>query len=107
MALTILACCKQAGGVALTVSETVRKVATAICEAEGENPQAAQPNARDIRHPAKRWEAKVAQAKAALGALREPTPAMKQAGRDAVPVAMSDRAAKDCFHAMIEQAKRG
>ena len=92
---------------ALSVSETVRKMAAAICEAEGENPHAAQPNGRDARHPAKRWEAKVAQAQAALGALREPTPAMKQAGRDAVPVAISDRAAKDCFHAMVEQAKRG
>ena len=90
----------------LSVSETVRKMAAAMCEAEGENPHASPPNARDARHPVKRWETKVPQAQAALGALREPTPAMKQAGRDAVPVAMSDRVAKDCFQAMVEQAKR-
>ena len=90
----------------MAVSDKVREVAVAICQAEGENPHAKQPTERGRAHPVEKWETKVAHAQAAINALREPTPAMKQAGRDAIPVSLSDRATKNCFSAMIDQARR-
>jgi hypothetical protein len=71
------------------MSEMVERVAKAICRAQTQGEEV--------------WQAFLPEARAAIGAMRDPTPAMKAAGAKRIPEAGYDLA-HDAWCTMIDAA---